>query len=154
MLLTFLVSEFRQWMDTESMKKILALVAALLLVFAAATPAQAAVFKPTPPTVVDNGCGIAKTFTPPTSTADINYEVFPNVTGGYHKVVATLTNIENTFDLTGTGYTVTPIAPYRAEHLTLIVTPCPVVEPPKSHRPWWSHWRAWMRDCWKQWHRR
>jgi hypothetical protein len=140
-------------MDTESMKKILALVVALLLVFAAAGPAQAAVHTPTPPTVVDNGCGVPKTFTAPTSTASITYQVFPQTSTGTYKVVATVAQ-GDTFNLAGTGYVVTPIAPYRAEWQMQIVTPCPVTEPPAQHRPWWKVWRDWFRDCWKQWHRR
>lgn len=139
---------------TEGMKRILALIVVLIVALAAGiTPAYAAVHTPTPPTVIDNGCGRAKSITAPTSTEFITYSTF-NTTYGTFKVVAEVPQ-GDTFNLEGTGYTVTPIAPYRAQWEMQIITPCPATEPPKQHhRHWWKVWRDWFRDCWKQWHRR
>lgn len=148
-----LVSVHRQFLHTEGMRKLLTLVVVLILALAAGvTPAYAAVHTPTPPTVIDNGCGRAKSITAPTSTSAITYTTF-QTTNGYFKVVAVV-DTGDTFNLEGTGYVTTPIAPYRAEHQTQIITPCPATEPPAQHRPWWKVWRDWVRDCFRQWHRR
>jgi hypothetical protein len=70
----------------------------------------------------------------PDDTDEVVYEGF-RTTYGYFKVVATLTDQGGTFALHGTGYTTTDVAPYRAEHLTLLVEPCRDSSPAEPLQP-------------------
>ena len=83
------------------------------------------------PTVPE--CGQPNSIILPESSTRVKYEMF-DTTNGYIKVVATLTDIGETFTWPLTeGWKVSPIPPYRAEHLTQVtVTPChePAPEPP------------------------
>jgi hypothetical protein len=113
------------------MRRLTLALAAVLVVGAAFTGAGLAAtgsagpapVVPETPTHTDVPCGIPTLVTVPDDTPEVTYEGF-TTTYGYYKVVATLTDQSRTFALDGTGYRSTDIAPYRAEHLTLIVEPC------------------------------
>jgi hypothetical protein len=118
------------------MKRLALILTAVLVVGAAGTgaglvatsaagPAQVV---PEVPQHSDVPCGVPTLVTVPESTDEVTYEGF-TTSYGYYKVVATLSDTGRTFALDGTGYRSTPIAPYRAEHLTLIVEPCRDADP-------------------------
>ncbi len=66
----------------------------------------------------------------PDSTDEVHFAGFVT-TNGYIKITAELTDTGRTFTQPHEGWQVAPIAPYRAEHLTLVVTePCPEPEEP------------------------
>jgi hypothetical protein len=83
---------------------------------------------PATPSHTDVPCGIPTLVTVPDDTPEVSYEGF-TTTYGYYKVVATLTDQGGNFALEGTGYRTTSVAPYRAEHLTLVIEPCRDVSP-------------------------
>ena len=112
-------------------------IAAVLVVGAAFTGAGVAAmgaagppapFVPAVPEHTEVPCGVPTLVTVPEDTDEVDYEGF-TTSYGYYKVVATLKDTGRTFDLEGTNYRSTPIAPYRAEHLTLIVEPCRDADP-------------------------
>jgi hypothetical protein len=85
-------------------------------------------YVPAVPEHSDVPCGVPTLVTVPESNDEVTYEGFMT-SYGYFKVVATLKDTGRTFALEGTGYRSTPIAPYRAEHLTLVVEPCRDADP-------------------------
>ena len=124
------------------MKRLTLILAAVLVVGAAGTGAGVAAMSASDPAPVvpdvpwhaEVACGVPRDVVVPDDTDEVTYEGF-RTTYGYFKVVATLTDQGGTFALEGTGYTTTDIAPYRAEHLTLLVEPCRDSSPAEPLQP-------------------
>ena len=125
------------------MKRLTLILAAVLVVGAAGTGAAGvaamsasdpAPVVPATPWHAEVACGVPTEVVVPESTDDVTYEGF-RTTYGYFKVVATLTDQTRMFQVEGTGYKSADIAPWRAEHLTLLVEPCRDSSPAEPIRP-------------------
>lgn len=124
------------------MKRLTAILAAVLVVGAAGTGAGVAAMSagepvpvvPQTPWHAEVACGVPRDVVVPESTDEVTYEGV-RTTYGYFKVVATLKDQTRMFQVEGTGYKSADIAPWRAEHVTLLVEPCRDSSPAEPIRP-------------------